>query len=59
MAEIVSNVKTGKRRDKMVILELFKLEKDELANSVHLLQQKTKRKREMHKMRCSGCFWGF
>ena len=43
------SVKTGKKRDKMVILELFKLEKDELANSVHLPQQKTKRKREMQK----------
>ena len=53
------NVEIEKRMDKMVILELFKLEKDELANSVHLPQQKTKRKREMERMRCSVCFWGF
>ena len=38
MAEIVSNVKTGKRRDKMVILEFVLNElNDKIVNSDHLL----------------------
>ena len=51
--------KLGKKMDKMVILELFKLEKDELANSVHLPQQKTKRKREMQKNEMQWLFLVF
>ena len=43
MAKIVPNDKTGKRRDKMVIFEFDKLEKDKFANSGLLLSKpKTK-----------------
>ena len=53
MAGIVPNDKIGKRRDKMVIFEFDKLEKDKLANS-GLLPSKPKTKNVKCSRGCSG-----
>ena len=54
MAEIVPNVKTGKRRDIMVIFELFKLDnRTKECYSVISFKLKRGKRERKGKMRCS------